>query len=403
MVKVLMFGWEFPPYASGGLGTACYGLTKSLSKKGANIIFVVPKADPNAHKFLKIIPTDGMKNIRIKTINSPLTPYMTSQEYEHAYKRYEKSKERSVYGKNLMIEVDRLARAAEVIASEEDFDVIHCHDWLTFKAGINAKRVSGKPLVVHVHATEFDRTGGNGRDDRIYNIEKKGMEAADRVITVSNFTKNKVIENYGIDAGKIEVVHNAVEFNDYNIDRPKISNYDRIVLYLGRITLQKGPDYFIQTASKVLNKMDNVKFVVAGSGDMEGRMIEKAAELGIGDKVLFAGFLQGADIDRAYKMADVYVMPSVSEPFGITPLEAMRNGTPVIISKQSGVSEVIKHCLKVDFWDTDQMANKIIGILKYKSLYDELKKNGGDEILKFSWDVPAEKCNSIYKSVIANG
>jgi glycogen(starch) synthase len=231
-------------------------------------------------------------------------------------------------------------------------------------------------------------------------IEREGMMAADKVITVSNFTKNMVVNNYGIDPNKIEVVHNAVEFTDYNAERQKIGANDKIVLFLGRITLQKGPDYFIEAAGKVLKKMSNVKFVVAGSGDMEYRMIERAAQMDIGDKVLFAGFLQGADIDRVYKMADVYVMPSVSEPFGITPLEAMRNGTPVIISKQSGVSEVVKNCLKVDFWDTDQMANKIIGVLKYKELQDELRNNGSREVMKFSWDVPAQKCIDVYRGVM---
>jgi glycosyltransferase involved in cell wall biosynthesis len=302
-----------------------------------------------------------------------------------------------------MLEVERFARAAEEIAAGETFDVIHCHDWLTFKAGVNVKRRTKKPLIVHVHATEFDRTGGNGRNEHVYNIEREGMHAADKIIAVSNFTKNMIVNNYGIDPNKVEVVHNAVEFTDYNTERRKINNYDKVVLFLGRITLQKGPDYFIESASKVLKKMSNVKFIIAGSGDMEYKMIEKAAQMGIGDKVLFAGFLEGADIDRAYKMADVYVMPSVSEPFGITPLEAMRNGTPVIISKQSGVSEVIQNCLKVDFWDTDQMANKILGVLKYGELHEEMKKNGSREIKKFSWDVPAGKCINVYRGVIFNG
>ncbi|MBW2992130.1 glycosyltransferase family 4 protein [Candidatus Woesearchaeota archaeon] len=398
MTKVLMFGWEFPPYASGGLGTACYGLTKSLSRQGNDIIFVAPKADPESHKFLKIVPAD-MKKIKIRGINSPVTPYMTSEEYEKEYRLYSKSKEKTIYGRNLKEEVERFAKCAEKIAVDEDFDVIHCHDWLTFKAGINAKKKTGKPLVVHVHATEFDRGGGNGVNQYVYDIERLGMSKADKVIAVSNFTKNKIVDNYGISADKIEVVHNAVEFNDNKIERQKINENDKVVLFLGRITLQKGPEYFIDAAEKVLSKIKNVKFIVAGSGDMEFRMIERAAELGLGDKILFAGFLQGEDIDRAYKMADVYVMPSVSEPFGITPLESMRNGTPVIISKQSGVSEVIKHCLKVDFWDTDEIANKIIGVIKYKEVYDELKKNGGEEILGFSWDIPAEKCSNVYSEV----
>jgi glycogen(starch) synthase len=348
------------------------------------------------------VPAD-LSKVKFRGISSPITPYMNEKQYESEYNRYNKSKEKTISGKNLMQEVERFARAAEEIAAGETFDVIHCHDWLTFKAGVNVKKRTKKPLVVHVHATEYDRTGGNGRNEYVYNIEREGMMMADKVITVSNFTKNMVVNNYGIDPNKIEVVHNAVEFTDHGTEIKRINSHDKIVLFLGRITLQKGPDYFIETANKVLKKMSNVKFIVAGSGDMECRMIEKAAKMGIGDKVLFAGFLEGADIDRAYRMADVYVMPSVSEPFGITPLEAMRNGTPVIISKQSGVSEVISNCLKADFWDTNLMADKILGVLRYRELHEEMKMNGSREIKKFSWDVPAEKCINVYRGVIMNG
>lgn len=392
-----MFGWEFPPNTSGGLGTACYGLTKSLSKEGTEVMFVCPNGDPKDHNFLKMIPAYGMKNIKIKGIKSIITPYMTEEQYEKEYLKYEKTAEGKIYGKNLTLEVERFAHLAKEIAKREEFDVIHCHDWLTFKAGINAKKVSGKPLIIQIHATEYDRGGGNGVNDYVYGIERLGMEKADQIITVSQFTKNKVIDNYGIDANKIEVVHNAVEFNDYDIPKQKINDKDKIVLFLGRITIQKGPEYFVEAAKKVLEHEKNVKFIIAGSGDMQGQIIEQAAELGIGDKVLFAGFLKGKDIDRAYKMADVYVMPSVSEPFGITPLEAMRNGTPVIISKQSGVSEVLSHCLKIDFWDVDALANNILGIVKYKELNEELKKNGTTEVNKFNWDIPAQKCNKIYE------
>jgi glycosyltransferase involved in cell wall biosynthesis len=272
---------------------------------------------------------------------------------------------------------------------------------MTYKAGIEAKKASGKPLVIHVHATEFDRTGGNGVNQHVYNIEKHGMERADRIITVSQFTKDKVMHHYGIDPNKIDVVHNAVEFTDYDFSNEefKIKEQDKVVLFLGRITLQKGPDYFVYAAKKCLEVDPNIKFIVAGSGDMERFMIEKAAELGIGDKMLFMGFLRGRDIDRAYRMADVYVMPSVSEPFGITPLEAMRNQTPVIISKQSGVSEVINHCLKVDFWDIDKMANQILGLLHYKECHEELRYHGSREVRKFDWNIPAQKCIDIYNKV----
>ena len=403
-LKVLMFGWEFPPHNNGGLGTACYGLTKALSNQNVEVTFVMPTMpDPEMHKFLKIISADSLKNVKIKQVDTIMKGYMTSEEYNqslHEYIKYGKGNKKSIYGKNLLEEVERFAKVAALIARHEDFDVIHAHDWLTYKAGMIAKKVSGKPLVVHMHATEFDRTGGNGVNQYVYDIEREGMQAADAVITVSNFTKNMVTQHYAIDPNKITVVHNAVEFDNCDFGDCRISDKDKVVLFLGRITLQKGPDYFIEAAHKVSQKIPNVKFVVAGSGDMEYQMIERAAELGIGHKVLFAGFLRGKDIDRAYKMADLYVMPSVSEPFGITPLESMRNGTPVLISKQSGVSEVIQHCLKVDFWDVDEMTNKIVGVLKYKELQEELRDNGSKEVLKFSWNEPAKKCVDVYNDVL---
>lgn len=267
---------------------------------------------------------------------------------------------------------------------------------MAYKAGINAKKATGKPLVVHIHATEFDRGGGNGVNQYVYDIEKEGFENADVICAVSNFTKNKIVEHYGVNPAKVKVVHNAVEFTDFKEDIKKHKKDDKVVLFLGRITLQKGPEYFVHAAEKVLEKEPNTKFIVAGSGDMMPMMINLAAEKGLGSKMLFAGFLKGDDIDRAYKIADLYVMPSVSEPFGITPLEAMRNGTPVLMSKQSGVSEVVSHCLKVDFWDVEDMANKMLAALKYPALHNCLKENGSREIKKFSWNEPAKKCIDAY-------
>ncbi|MFH1682845.1 MAG: glycosyltransferase family 4 protein, partial [Candidatus Woesearchaeota archaeon] len=345
--RILMFGWEFPPNNQGGLGTACEGLVKGLTAQGKEVILVLPEKQESSIPGLKIV-SPHLKRI---SVNSLLQAYHTEESYSSSYKR----NKGSLYGNNLFSEVERYAQAIEEVVREEEFDLIHAHDWLTYKAGLKAKQLSGKPLIVHVHATEFDRTGGNGINQFVYIIEKEGMEKADLVITVSNFTKNKVIEHYGIPAEKIRVVHNAVAFND-NQFRGEFNTFKRepLVLFLGRITLQKGPDYFLDTAKRILELRKNINFVMAGRGDMEEQMIEQAAALGLSDKFLFAGFLRGAEIDRMYQMADVYVMPSVSEPFGITPLEAMRNDVPVIISKQSGVSEVITHCLKVDFWDVDE-------------------------------------------------
>lgn len=395
MVRILMFGWEFPPISSGGLGTATYGLTKGLAENGAEVIVVMPSdaKDIDVPDSIKIVSA-GIKMIGIK---SAMRPYMTSQVYEQMMKKNPKMKQ--LYGEQLFDEVYRYGEAAKDITKEQTFDVIHAHDWMTFPAAINAKKITKKPLVVHVHATELDRTGGHGVNDYVFNLEKAGMMFADKVIAVSNYTKNRIVQHYGINPNKIEVVHNAVEIQN-NIAAAKLSVKDKIVLYLGRITLQKGPEYFIRAAKKVLDIDPDVKFIIAGSGDMESKMIEEAANLGIGDKVLFAGFLTGQDIDRAYQMAQLYVMPSVSEPFGITPLESLKNGTPVLISKNSGVLEVLSNCLKVDFWDIDEMANKIFAVLNYPALKEELTSNGSDEVKKMSWTKSAEQVMGIYSRML---
>ena len=313
-------------------------------------------------------------------------------------KKFKKNKA-AKYSSSLIEEVKRYAENAYEIAEGEDFEVIHAHDWLTYEAGIIAKEVSKKPLVVHVHATEWDRTGGNGVNSVVYEIEKRGMEKADLIIAVSNFTKEKIVKYYGINSNKIVVVHNAVEkFADRSYDFP-IKENKKIVLFLGRITIQKGPDYFIYMSKIVSEHIKDVKFVVVGDGDMKRFMIDKAGEMGILDKYLFTGFLRGEDIQKAYQIADVYVMPSVSEPFGITPLESIANGTPSLISKQSGVSEVVGHALKTDFWDVEEMANKIICLLKYKELLSCLRENGLREVKKFNWDNVADKCIELYKQV----
>ncbi len=409
-MKVLMLGWEFPPYNSGGLGTACEGLTKGLNNHDVAVTFVLPKANGDAKaSHVNLIVADKVyidkDKLKFLEINSLLVPYITSEQYNEKYagkarlKQGDmKSMHEELYGRNLVEEVHRYAEEVNLISAMESFDLIHAHDWMTYPAAIKAKNTSGKPLVVHIHATEFDRTGGNV-NQYVYDIERTGFHSADRIIAVSNMTKCKLVEHYGVSPDKITVVHNAVDFS--NCDTGEcIKHDDKVVLFLGRITLQKGPEYFLYAAKRVLEMDPDVKFVVAGSGDMEAFMVEKAAELGIAKSVLFTGFLRGPDIDRAYRMADLYVMPSVSEPFGITPLEAMRNGTPVLISKTSGISEVINHCLKVDFWDIDQMSSKILATLKYSSLHQELKNNGLREVHTFSWDEPARKCIEVYNSVL---
>ena len=298
-----------------------------------------------------------------------------------------------------MEEVARYALVALSIANNFEYDVIHAHDWLTYAAGIAAKKVSGKPLIVHVHATEFDRSGENV-NQVVYDIERNGMEAADRVITVSNFTRQIVIERYGIPAEKVFTVHNAVE----PIDKPESDDVtkhvrEKIVTFLGRVTYQKGPDYFVEAAHKVLQRDPNVRFVMAGSGDLLNRMIRRVAQLKMGTRFHFTGFLAGAEVDRMFSMSDVYVMPSVSEPFGISPLEAMRTNVPVVISKQSGVAEVLQHALKVDFWDIDALADAIYGILHYDGLRKMFARYGKSEVDSLLWENAALKVLDIYNNV----
>lgn len=396
-LKVLMFGWELPPFNSGGLGVACYGLSKALSKN-ADILFVLPRKMDVDVKFAKLLFAN---NIKITEIDSPLMPYMTSAEYARL------ETDETIYGRNLFEEVKRYALEARKIAQREQFDIIHAHDWLSFEAGIAAKEVSGKPLVVQLHSTEYDRCGGQNLNQAVYDIEKRGMEKADRVIGVSRLTKKIVEEQYLIPAEKVFAVHNRInadEYTDVTDDRIFQIKKDgkKIVLFAGRITLQKGPEYFLQVARKVLEYDTNVLFVMAGSGDMEYKIMDDAAIMGISDKVLFTGFLRGKELAHVFSLADVFVMPSVSEPFGIAALESIIHGTPVIVSKQSGVSEVVQNALKVDFWDIDEMTNKILSVLNHNSLRETLKENGKNEVGIFSWDQAAQECLNLYNDLTKN-
>jgi len=426
-MKVLMFGWEFPPHITGGLGTACFGLTKGLLKHNVEVQFVVPKAyGDESEEAVRIINASDVKvlmkdtvfqeywkNITYMEIGSNLIPYVGPEEFEnmvsenlkiteaeHSSRVFaEKFQFSGKYGHDLMEEVSRYALVGSAIAANSEFDVIHAHDWLTYSAGIAAKKVSGKPLVVHMHATEFDRSGEN-YNTNVYEIERKGMEAADRVITVSNLTRNIVIERYGIDPSKVITVHNAVEPTEKaEILETQKNVKEKVVTFLGRITFQKGPEYFIEAARKVLERDPNVRFVMAGSGDLMEKMIRRVAKLKIATKFHFTGFLKGENVDRMFAMSDVYVMPSVSEPFGISPLEAMRSNVPVVISKQSGVAEVLNHVMKVDFWDIDAMADAIYGLLHYNSMTEMFKTLGTEEVNNLKWEVAAGKISEIYNSV----
>jgi glycogen synthase len=426
-MKVLMFGWEFPPHISGGLGTACFGLTKALSKQNLNLLFVVPKAygdeDKSVARLLNASEVsvdlhdseykEYWKRVQYMQINSTIIPYVGPKEFTEKKQRKELNSQMETnpvfqqkyefsggYGPDLMFEVSRYALIAGALASSHSFDLIHSHDWLTYPAGIAAKKVSGKPFVIHVHATEYDRTGENV-NTVVYDIERSGMEAADMIIAVSNLTRNTVIHKYGIDPNKVVTVHNGVdqdfEQKTLEVEKPYP---EKIVTFLGRITYQKGPEYFVEVARKVLEKDKNVRFVMAGSGDMMNKIIMMAAKFRLGHVFHFTGFLRGDDVDNMFALSDVYVMPSVSEPFGISPLEAIRSNVPVVISKQSGVAEVLNHAIKVDYWDVDAMADAIYGLLHYKALADMFRTHAKHEVDELRWDKSALKTIEVYNKAL---
>lgn len=427
-----MFGWEFPPHIAGGLGTACYGMTRGLARNGVEVIFVMPRAyGDEDQRFVRVVNASDVETIGTRDhefseellekvsfihIDSNMLPYISPEEYAAYHDEFVRSgrthewtdvwKQRYTfsgkYGANLMEEVARYAMVAAQVAKdlEGQFDVIHAHDWLTYFAGIAAKRVSGKPLVVHMHATEFDRSGEN-INRRVYAIEKAGMQAADRVIAVSELTRRIVIGKYGIPAEKVVTVHNAVRFGESEEAAPERAVKDKVVTFLGRITYQKGPDYFVEAAAKVLQRVSDVRFVMAGSGDLMNHVVRRVAQLGIADRFHFTGFLKGGEVQRMFRLSDVYVMPSVSEPFGISPLEAMRSGVPVIISRQSGVAEVLDYAIKVNYWDVDALADAIYGLLTYPALGRMFASKGLEEVTGLKWTNAAAKIKTVYETVVA--
>ena len=423
-----MFGWEFPPHIAGGLGTACYGMTRGLARNGVEVVFVMPRAyGDEDQRFVRVVNASDVETIGTRDhefseellekvsfihIDSNMLPYISPEEYAAYHDEFVRSgrthewtdvwKQRYTfsgkYGANLMEEVARYAMVAAQVAKdlEGQFDVIHAHDWLTYFAGIAAKR----PLVVHMHATEFDRSGEN-INRRVYAIEKAGMQAADRVIAVSELTRRIVIGKYGILADKVVTVHNAVRFGESEEAAPERAVKDKVVTFLGRITYQKGPDYFVEAAAKVLQRVSDVRFVMAGSGDLMNHVVRRVAQLGIADRFHFTGFLKGGEVQRMFRLSDVYVMPSVSEPFGISPLEAMRSGVPVIISRQSGVAEVLDYAIKVNYWDVDALADAIYGLLTYPALGRMFASKGLEEVTGLKWTNAAAKIKTVYETVVA--
>lgn len=416
-MKALMFGWEFPPHILGGLGTASYGLTRGMAEQGdMQITFVIPKPwGDEDQSFLKIIGANSIpivwKDNSYDYVRQRMAGRMSPEEYFH-YRdgiRYDYTRIGTDdlgcvafsgrYPDNLLEEIGNYEAVASVLANSLDFDIIHSHDWLTYPAGVFAKHISGKPLVIHVHATDFDRSRGNV-NPTVYAIEKRGMDEADHIMCVSNLTRNIVIEKYHQDPAKVSTVYNAVEPLKDPDSFVKTPRKDKIVTFLGRITMQKGPEYFVEAAARVLQKTKGVRFVMAGNGDMMDKMIDLVAQRGIADKFHFTGFLRGRQVQEMLAESDVYVMPSVSEPFGISPLEAMQVGTPSIISKQSGCAEILSHAIKIDYWDIEAMADAIYGIVTYPAMYESLHTLGREEVNNIRWYDAGLKVRRIYEQVI---
>ena len=418
-MRILMFGWEFPPRMSGGLGTACFGMTKALAGLGHRITFVLPHAgETSAAPFLDLVSASGiplsgtdpeegetelLRRLTVHPLPALLSPYLSADRYRDLFLSGEGRfrDTAAVYGPDLIAEVTRYGRAAGAVARRLSFEIIHAHDWMTAPAALLARRISGKPFILHVHSLEYDRSGENV-NHQILEIEREGLGKADRIIAVSHRTKRMIVERYGIPQEKISVIYNAVTRAEaqrvYRVER---KGDRKMVLFLGRITFQKGPDYFVEAAARVLQVLPDVTFVMAGAGNMMGQMIERVGELGIGNRFHFTGFLQGEEIERIFSMSDLYVMPSVSEPFGIAPLEALSHNVPVIISKQSGVSEVLTHVLKVDFWDINEMANKILAVLRHPPLSETLLRQSGFEVQQLTWEKSAAKVAEVYQGVLA--
>jgi glycogen synthase len=430
--KVLMLGWEFPPIINGGLGVACYGLSKALSKL-VDLTLILPKGDP--HFLMQQVETIGINQVDIDTfdfsdtfnsyqfltdvtrVNVNLLPYQNPENHTQfsAFEnlitlqespKYTKESIRhdlsffetdDLYDSSVIERVEAYAKIATLIAIKKDFDVIHAHDWMTFLAGMEIKALTGKPLVLHVHSLEVDRNGVDSRS-WAYQIEKTALGIADAIIPVSNYTGITIQNFYGISEDKIFPVHNGID--QVQAFRSESSLPEKIVLFLGRITGQKGPEYFFETAAKVIEFLPNVRFVMAGTGDMMKNMIETSAYKHLGNKFHFTGFLSQERVRYLFSIADVYVMPSVSEPFGLSALEAAQFGIPCVISKQSGVAEVLPSTLKADYWDVDKMAGNIISILKYKGLRDQLVKDAYHDLSLISWENTASNVLSVYSNIL---
>ena len=415
-MKVLMFGWEYPPHVFGGLATANFGISQGLHAQGdVDITLCLPHPfgdeDRSAAKIVAMncVPI-AWRDVNYDYVKQRVGNIMDPNDYfryrDHIYADFNYMNVNDLgafdfaggYPSNLHEEINNYSIIAGVVARAIDFDIIHAHDWLTFPAGIHAKQITGKPLCIHVHATDFDRSRGKV-NPTVYAIEKDGMDKADCIMCVSELTRQTVINQYHQPPSKVFTVHNAVyplkkEIAD--MPRPCHKDKEKVVTFLGRLTMQKGPEYFVEAANMVLHRTHNIRFCMAGSGDMMEQMISLVAERGIADRFHFPGFMRGNEVYECLKSSDVYVMPSVSEPFGISPLEAMQCGTPTIISKQSGCAEILDNCIKVDYWDIHAMADAIYSICNNDSLFDYLSIEGKREVDQITWEKVGKWIRELY-------
>lgn len=401
-----MLGWELPPHYTGGMGIVCLQLCRALAKKGVDIEFILPfTADFPNIDFMKVNPAlpDNVDEI---LYNSGGSTY-DSQLYTYVGKTGE------TRGVKMHEHIDNYTKYVAKLVTLGEYDIIHAHDWLTFRAGLAAKQISGKPLFLHVHATQYDQSGGTSNGNPlIKDIEYVGFHMADKIIAISQRVKDTIVREYDVDPSKIEIVHNAMEFEYHEINESE-STYKylsfmkskgyKIVVNCGRLTIQKGLTNLMRAAKEVVERRPKTLFVFVGGGEQYNELLQLSADLGIGKNVIMVGYLNGTGKEwrDAYRCADLFVMPSVSEPFGIAPIEAITYGTPVLISKQSGISEVLKNCFKVDFWDIKEMANQIYSIIEYPGISDTMLQNSCDELRELTWGKSAHKLVNVYENHLA--
>jgi len=403
-MKVLTFSWEYPPAKNGGLGVACFGLTRELLHDGVEVTLVLPKTQETRGN-ARVLFADTERLVRMSEHEQTFPgPYHHATTMIDSIIGYDATGKPIFRSRTILEEAHRFAHQAAIIAKMEDFDIIHAHDWTSYLAGVAAKIASGKQLILHVHATSFDQAAGDNVDPSMLKIEHEGFMMADKVVAVSEYTRQMVINKHGVHPDKVEVIHNGCDAEEVKALEPTLQALrdqgKKIVLYHGRISIQKGVDYFVRAARRVVDEDPNVVFVISGWGDMMTQVIHQVGAMGLSENVRFAGATWEEERDRLYQSVDLFVMPSVSEPFGLVPLEALQHGTPSIITKQSGVAEVLTHALKVDFWDVDAMANQILSALRYPVMGQQIVKEGRLQLLGLSWQKAATKMHQLFRNLL---